>query len=145
MYENVEETEKLNEKQENTINMLVLGKSVEEVAQELNLNINTIYRWKKSRKFKQALRDKQDTIFDEITSKLGVIGVDAINVLYDLMHNATNENNKLKASMFIIEKLLQLKDYETIRKVEEIEYAIKGNLNVWLEVKKSIRYIMIYF
>lgn len=145
MYENVEETEKLNEKQENTINMLVLGKSVEEVAQELNLNINTIYRWKKSRKFKQALRDKQDTIFDEITSKLGVIGVDAINVLYDLMQNATNENNKLKASMFIIEKLLQLKDYETIRKVEEIEYAIKGNLNVWLEVKKSIRYIMIYF
>lgn len=130
MYENVEETEKLNEKQENTINMLVLGKSVEEVAQELNLNINTIYRWKKSRKFKQALRDKQDTIFDEITSKLGVIGVDAINVLYDLMQNATNENNKLKASMFIIEKLLQLKDYETIRKVEEIEYAIKGNLNV---------------
>lgn len=145
MYENVEEIEKLNEKQENTINMLVLGKSVEEVAQELNLNINTIYRWKKSRKFKQALRDKQDTIFDEITSKLGVIGVDAINVLYDLMQNATNENNKLKASMFIIEKLLQLKDYETIRKVEEIEYAIKGNLNVWLEVKKSIRYIMIYF
>lgn len=130
MYENVEEIEKLNEKQENTINMLVLGKSVEEVAQELNLNINTIYRWKKSRKFKQALRDKQDTIFDEITSKLGVIGVDAINVLYDLMQNATNENNKLKASMFIIEKLLQLKDYETIRKVEEIEYAIKGNLNV---------------
>ena len=130
MYENVEETEKLNEKQENTINMLVLGKSVEEVAQELNLNINTIYRWKKSRKFKQALRDKQDTIFDEITSKLGVIGVDAINVLYDLMQNATNENNKLKASMFIIEKLLQLKDYETIRKVEEIEYAIKHGKKV---------------
>ena len=119
--------------------------TAEEVAQELNLNINTIYKWKKSRKFKQVLRDKLDTIFDEITSKLGVIGVDAINVLYDLMQNANNENNKLKASMFIIEKLLQLKDYETIKKVEEIEYAIKGNLNVWLEVKKSIRYIMIYF
>ena len=104
--------------------------TAEEVAQELNLNINTIYKWKKSRKFKQVLRDKLDTIFDEITSKLGVIGVDAINVLYDLMQNANNENNKLKASMFIIEKLLQLKDYETIKKVEEIEYAIKGNLNV---------------
>lgn len=125
MYENVEEIEKINEKQENTINMLVLGKSIEEIAKELNLNINTIYRWKKSRKFKQALRDKQDTIFDEITSKLGVIGVDAINILYDLMQNATNENNKLKASMFIIDKLLQLKDYDTIKKIEEIEYIMQ--------------------
>lgn len=125
MYENVEEIEKLNEKQENTINMLVLGKSVEEVAKELNLNINTIYRWKKSRKFKQVLRDKQDTIFDEITSKLGAIGVDAINILYGLMQNATNENNKLKASMFVIDKLLQLKDYDTIKKIEEIEYIMQ--------------------
>lgn len=125
MHENVEEIEKLNEKQENTINMLVLGKSVEEVAKELNLNINTIYRWKKSRKFKQVLRDKQDIIFDEIISKLGAIGVDAINILYDLMQNATNENNKLKASMFVIDKLLQLKDYDTIKKIEEIEYIMQ--------------------
>lgn len=121
MYENVEEIEKLNEKQENTINMLVLGKSVEEVAKELNLNINTIYRWKKSQKFKQALKDKQDTIFDEITSKLGVISIDALNVLYDLMNNATNENNKLKASMFILDKILQYQQLEFIKRLDIIE------------------------
>ena len=121
MYESVEEIEKLNEKQENTINMLVLGKSVEEVAKELNLNINTIYRWKKSQKFKQALKDKQDTIFDEITSKLGVISIDALNVLYDLMNNATNENNKLKASMFILDKILQYQQLEFIKRLDIIE------------------------
>lgn len=121
MYENVEKIEKLNEKQENTINMLVLGKSVEEVAKELNLNINTIYRWKKSKKFKQALKDKQDTIFDEITSKLGVISIDALNVLYNLMNNATNENNKLKASMFILDKILQYQQIEFIKRLDIIE------------------------
>ncbi|MBQ8891286.1 MAG: helix-turn-helix domain-containing protein [Bacilli bacterium] len=121
MYENVEEIEKLNEKQENTINMLVLGKSVEEVAKELNLNINTIYRWKKSQKFKQALKVKQDTIFDEITSKLGIISIDALNVLYDLMNNATNENNKLKASMFILDKILQCQQLDILKRIDALE------------------------
>ena len=40
MYENVEE---LNEKQITAINMLASGKKIEDVAKELNLNINTIY------------------------------------------------------------------------------------------------------
>lgn len=40
------------------------------------------------------------------------------------MKNAVNENAKLKASTFIIDKLLQLKDYETIKKIEEIEFVL---------------------
>lgn len=52
MYENVEE---LNEKQINAISLLASGKTIEEVAKALNLNTNTIYRWKKTHTFKTAL------------------------------------------------------------------------------------------
>ena len=36
--------------------MLASRKKIEDVAKELSLNINTIYRWKKIHKFKVALR-----------------------------------------------------------------------------------------
>ena len=82
----------------------------------------------KNNLFKQASRDKQDIIFDDLTYKIGSIGVEALNTLYDLMKNATNENNKIKASMFIIDKLFQIKENDTIRKIEEIEYALQGGI-----------------
>lgn len=51
----VENVEELSEKI-TAINMLASGKKIEDVAKELSLNINTIYRWKKIHKFKVALR-----------------------------------------------------------------------------------------
>lgn len=83
---------------------------------------------KKNNLFKQTLRDRQDIIFDNLTYKIGSIGIEALNTLYDLMKNTTNENNKFKASMFIIDKLLQIKENDTIRKIEEIEYALHGGI-----------------
>lgn len=126
MYENVGELENINEKQATAINMFVTGKSVEDIAKELNINANTIYRWKKQKVFKQALKIKQDLIFEDITLRLGAIGIDAVSILSDLMKNAVNENTRLKASTFIIDKLLQLKDYETIKKIEEIEFVLSS-------------------
>jgi len=128
MYENVEEIEKLNEKQEQAINMLLYGKTTEEIAKDLKINTNTIYRWKKNKLFRQVLREKQDAVFDDITYKIGSIGEEALNTLYNLMINASNENNKIKASMFIIDKILQIKDNDTIRKIEEIEYIMQGGI-----------------
>jgi len=128
MNENVEEIEKLNEKQEQAINMLLYGKTTEEIAKDLKINTNTIYRWKKNKLFRQVLREKQDAVFDDITYKIGSIGEEALNTLYNLMINASNENNKIKASMFIIDKILQIKDNDTIRKIEEIEYIMQGGI-----------------
>lgn len=51
----VENVEELSEKI-TAINMLASGKKIEDVAKELSLNINTIYRWKKIYKFKVVLR-----------------------------------------------------------------------------------------
>ena len=121
MYENVEE---LNEKQITAINMLASGKKIEEVAKELSLNINTIYRWKKTRKFKIALREQQNLIFNEITIKFCEMGTEAINTIYNIMKNGTSENIRLKASMFIIDKIIQVEDNETIKRIDEIEFTL---------------------
>ena len=121
MYENVEE---LNEKQITAINMLASGKKIEDVAKELNLNINTIYRWKKTRKFKIALREQQNLIFNEITLRFCEMGTEAINTIYNIMKNGTSENIRLKASMFIVDKIIQVEDNETIKRIDEIEFTL---------------------
>lgn len=121
MYEKVEE---LSEKQINAISLLASGKTIEEVAKALNLNTNTIYRWKKTHTFKTALRDQQNLIFNNITLKLAEMGTDAVKVVYDIMNNASSENLRLKASMFIIDKIIQVEDNETIKRIDEIEFAL---------------------
>lgn len=121
MYENVEE---LNEKQITAINMLASGKKIEVVAKVLSLNINTIYRWKKTQKFKMALREQQNLIFNEITLKFCEMGTEAINTIYKIMKNGTSENIRLKASMFIIDKIIQVEDNETIKRIDEIELTL---------------------
>lgn len=126
MYENVEE---LSEKQINAINLLASGKSIEDVSKELNLNINTIYRWKKTHKFKTALREQQNVIFNEITLKFCEMGTEAINTIYSIMKNGTSENIKLRASMFIIDKIIQVKDNETISRIDEIEFKLMRGEN----------------
>lgn len=121
MYEKVEE---LNEKQINAISLLASGKTIEDVAKALNLNTNTIYRWKKTHAFKTALRDQQNLIFNNITLKLAEMGTEAVKVVYDIMNNASSESLKLKASMFIIDKIIQVEDNETIKRIDEIEFAL---------------------
>lgn len=121
MYENVEE---LSEKQINAINLLASGKSIEDVSKKLNLNVNTIYRWKKTHKFKLALREQQNIIFNEITLRFCEMGTEAINTIYNIMKNGTSENIRLRASMFIIDKIIQVEDNETIKRIDEIEFKL---------------------
>ena len=121
MYENVEE---LSEKQINAINLLASGKSIEDVSKKLNLNVNTIYRWKKTHKFKLALIEQQNIIFNEITLRFCEMGTEAINTIYNIMKNGTSENIRLRASMFIIDKIIQVEDNETIKRIDEIEFKL---------------------
>ena len=109
--------------------MLASGKTIEDVAKELNLNINTIYRWKKNNSFKYALRDQQNQFFNNISIELNKLGTEAIGVLKDMMENATSESIKLKASMFIIDKIIQVEDNETIKRIDEIEFTLLNGGN----------------
>ena len=122
MLENVYDLEKLTDKQKQAIKLLLSGKTNEEVAKELGINITTMYRWKRQNVFRKVLNDKQNDICNE----LHLLGNKAVDVLKELMEDASNENNRLKASMYIIDKLFQIRDAELLTKVEEIEIVLKN-------------------
>ena len=125
MYDNVYDLENLSDKQKQALNLLLSGSSNEDVAKRLKVNINTIYRWKRQDPFKSVLRDKQDALIEDIINELQPLGIQAVETLKDLIFNASNENNKLKASMYIIDKLIQSRDAELLNKIEEIESVLR--------------------
>ena len=59
------------------------------------------------------------------------MGTDAVKVVYDIMNNASSENLRLKASMFIIDKIIQVEDNETIKRIDEIEFALLRGGKRW--------------
>ena len=52
------------------------------------------------------------------------MGTEAVKAVYDIINNASSENLRLKASMFIIDKIIQVEDNETIKRIDEIEFAL---------------------
>ena len=58
--------------------------------------------------------------------KLNSLGNKAIDKLLFLLDNADNENNQLKASMFILDKTLQFNQLEIIKRIDAIEEQLKN-------------------
>lgn len=127
MIRNVEESEKLSIKQQEAIKLIILGYSVEEIAKKLKVNHNTIYRWRKQDVYKNALSSKQDDIANNVYNKIKSLSIKSLKVLEQLLENADNENNKLKASMFILDKMIQLNDENLIEKLNNIESLLSSN------------------
>ena len=59
------------------------------------------------------------------------MGTEAINTIYNIMKNGTSENIRLKASMFIIDKIIQVEDNETIKRIDEIEFTLMRGARKW--------------
>ena len=57
------------------------------------------------------------------------MGTEAINTIYNIMKNGTSENIRLKASMFIVDKIIQVEDNETIKRIDEIEFTLMRGVN----------------
>ena len=47
------------------------------------------------------------------------------------MKNGTSENIRLKASMFIVDKIIQVEDNETIKRIDEIEFTLMRGIKKW--------------
>lgn len=52
------------------------------------------------------------------------MGTEAIKVIFDIMKNAPSESLRLKATIFIIDKIIQVEDNETINRIDEMEFAL---------------------
>lgn len=121
MNENVEILEKLSDKQQQAILLLLLGDNNKTVASKIGVDENTVYRWRNEPIFKSALLDMRIQSLESIETKLHSLGDNALNKLKTILNNAENENNQLKASIFILEKILQYEQLQLLKRLDAIE------------------------
>ena len=121
MNENVEILEKLSDKQQQAILLLLLGDNNKTVASKIGVDENTVYRWRNEPIFKSALLDMRIQSLESIETKLHSLADDALNKLKTILNNAETENNQLKASIFILEKILQYEQLQLLKRLDAIE------------------------
>lgn len=90
--------------QEQAAMMLATGETITAVAAKLNVNRCTIYDWQRLLTF-QCFLNRQATDYRE-SLKNGLFGLasDALQTIRDCLHS-TNEGNRLKAAMWLIERV----------------------------------------
>ena len=103
----VDNLKKLSDKQQNALMLILLGENNKSVASKIGVDENTIYRWRNDINFKSVLLDMRIQVLENIEVQLHNLGNKAIKKLTHLLDNAENENNQLKASTFILDKILQ--------------------------------------
>lgn len=121
MNDYVEKFEKLNDKQQDAIILLLIGENNKTVASQLGVDENTVYRWRNSEPFKSLLIDMRLQAIENIEMRLNHLGTKALDKLSHLLENAENENNQLRASTFILDKTLQYAQLEIMKRLDAIE------------------------
>lgn len=117
----VDNFKKLTDKQQKAISLLLAGENNKTVASKIGVDENTIYRWRNSPNFNQILTDMKLQALQSIETKLQNLGNKALNQLLYILENAENENNQLKASIFVLDKILQYEQLEIIKRLDLIE------------------------
>lgn len=117
----VDDFKKLSDNQQKAIPLILTGETNKSVAKKLGVDENTVYRWRNSEPFKNLLISMRMQIIEDIDLKLNNLGNMALNKLEYLLENACNENNQLKASIFILENIAKASQLEIIKRIDEIE------------------------
>lgn len=112
----------LTEKQEMVVVLTAQGISADKIAETTGVGRRTIFRWKKEKWFKSAVRDKvNSTIKDSLVRLQNLFGV-AVSRLESLL---TTETLTVKETLHIIQTLLAASQYysenEIIDRIEELE------------------------
>lgn len=124
MYDFIDDFKKLNDKQQEAIVLLLTGENNKSIASKIEVDENTVYRWRNSEPFKTVLAELRLQAVENIEMRLNGLGTKALDKLSYLLDNAVNENNQLKASIFILEKTLQYAQLELIKRLDAIEEKI---------------------
>lgn len=102
----------LTPQQEQAATMLASGESITAVARQLNINRTTLYDWQDNTAFQcfynQQCKDHQQAVKNAL---LGLHST-AVDTLTDLLTNG-NENTRLKAAMWLLERVANVNIGET--------------------------------
>ena len=123
----VENFKNLNDKQQEAIALLLAGETNKMVASKIAVDENTVYRWRNSEPFKSTLNELRLKSIEEVEIKLLNLGSKALQKLSYLLEYAENENNQLKASLFILDRILQYSQLEFMQRIDAIEERLFNN------------------
>lgn len=109
----------LTPQQEQAAMMLATGETITAVAAKLSLHRCTLYEWQKLLPFQCFLNKQAADYRDNLKNGLYALASDALQTIRDCLHS-TNEGNRLKAAMWLVEKVSDADTGET-----DVRAAIK--------------------
>lgn len=108
----VSPTTGLTPQQEQAAIMLASGENLTGVARQLNLNRSTLYEWQENTAFQCFYNQQCQEHQQAVKNALFGLHSTAIDTLTDLLSNG-NENTRLKASMWLLERVANTEVGET--------------------------------
>ena len=102
----------LTPQQEQAAIMLATGETITAVAAKLSLNRCTLYEWQKLLPFQCFLNKQAADYRDNLKNGLYALASDALQTIRDCLHSA-NEGNRLKAAMWLVERVSDADTGET--------------------------------
>ncbi len=95
----------LTAKQIKALPLLASGTTATDVSKQLKISQQQISNWQRHDKFQNALNTiRRDALRDAETALSG-LALDAVQVLRESLNNASGEQTRLRAAMYIIDRL----------------------------------------
>jgi len=95
----------LTPKQIKALPLLAIGCSASEVSGKVNVSQVQISEWKRNPKFMTALDIVRRNALRDAESALTGLAMKAVQTLHELLNNASSEQTKLRAAIYIIDRL----------------------------------------
>jgi len=95
----------LTPKQVKCLPLMAIGCTATEVAKKVKVSQVQISEWKRNPQFMSALDTVRRNALSDAEAALTGLATDAIKTLCELLKNASSEQVKLRAAMFIIDRL----------------------------------------
>lgn len=114
-------------KQNQAIELLAQGSSIDATASIVKVNRRTIYQWMKDQEFALALHDKSAEVIDRLNHRLVRLNDKALDVL-DACLESESEAIRLRSAIYLNSRLYEvLGDIEILRRLDQIEE--RNNMN----------------
>ena len=113
---------KLPPRREKLIHLLIAGKSITDIAQELKVNRSTIYDWRASEDFQARFNRALLDVRKETDTGLEILYSKVVKALLDCLESE-NETVKVKTAIFLIERMDRLKENEKAKSGIIDQYA----------------------
>lgn len=108
-------------KQNQAIELLSQGTSVDATASIVKVSRRTIYEWMKDQEFAVALHDKSAEVIESLNRRLVSLNEKSLDVL-DACLDSESEAIRLRSAIYLNSKLYEiLGDLEILRRLDQIE------------------------